>query len=180
MATRSQCPPKQHPLSDRRTTGMIASPRTRNLFEWLEEPNTLDPYIVDALNTAQEEKPGLLHIGCGTSPLSYHLRSHVKDPKQTHNLDYSDVAIELGKRQERAVYKWRMCQRKQEMRIKRVRPYIGQRCATGYMYWNVRTYRSSYVESTYEVKANHLYIYDIDCIFRSDVTFIVAPYSIST
>ncbi|CAE7010097.1 hypothetical protein P3342_003148 [Pyrenophora teres f. teres] len=74
-------------------------------FEWLESPTTLDPYIISALSKAREEKPELLHIGCGTSLLSYHLRSHVDDPDQIHNLDYSDVAIELGKKREHDIYK---------------------------------------------------------------------------
>jgi len=74
-------------------------------FEWLESPAALDPYIIAALSTAKEEKPELLHIGCGTSLLSYHLRSHVDDPEQIHNLDYSDVAIELGKKREHDIYK---------------------------------------------------------------------------
>jgi hypothetical protein len=73
-------------------------------FEWLEAPYTLDIFIVDALNAAEEERPELLHIGCGTSLLSYHLRSHVHDPKQIHNLDYSDVAIKLGKEREHEIY----------------------------------------------------------------------------
>jgi hypothetical protein len=76
-------------------------------FEWLEAPTTLDPYIANALSTAPQEKPELLHIGCGTSLLSYHLRSHMDDPKQVHNLDYSDVAIELGKKREREVYEYK-------------------------------------------------------------------------
>jgi len=74
-------------------------------FEWLDSPTALDPYIISALSTAREEKPELLHIGCGTSLLSYHLRSHVDDPEQIHNLDYSDVAIELGKKREHDIYK---------------------------------------------------------------------------
>jgi hypothetical protein len=75
-------------------------------FEWLEAPNALDPYISQALDAADEEKPELLHIGCGTSLLSYHLRSHVDDPKQIHNLDYSDVAINLGKKREHELYQY--------------------------------------------------------------------------
>lgn len=73
-------------------------------FEWLEAPNALDPYIVDSLHATPTPKPELLHIGCGTSLLSYHLRSHVDDPRQIHNLDYSDVAIEVGKIREQEIY----------------------------------------------------------------------------
>jgi hypothetical protein len=75
-------------------------------FEWLEAPNALDSFIVDALSTANVEKPELLHMGCGTSLLSYHLRLHVDDPKQIHNLDYSDVAINLGKQREHDIYQY--------------------------------------------------------------------------
>src|SRR4051812_14830636 len=78
-------------------------------FEWLQSPSTLDPDIIDALCTTKEEKSKLLHIGCGTSLLSYHLRSHVDDPGQIHNLDYSEVAIELGKKREHGLYQ-KQCQ----------------------------------------------------------------------
>ncbi|KAG9186963.1 EEF1A lysine methyltransferase 4 [Alternaria panax] len=73
-------------------------------FEWLEAPNALDPYIVDSLDATPTPKPQLLHTGCGTSLLSYHLRSHVDDPRQIHNLDYSEVAIEVGKIREQEIY----------------------------------------------------------------------------
>ncbi|ORY13708.1 hypothetical protein BCR34DRAFT_255451 [Clohesyomyces aquaticus] len=71
-----------------------------NPFEWLEAPNSLDPYLVEALKNSNEEEPEVLHIGCGTSLLSYHLRAHVKSPRHIHNLDYSDVAIEVGRKRE--------------------------------------------------------------------------------
>jgi hypothetical protein len=73
-------------------------------FEWLEAPNALDPHIADSLKATLTPKPELLHIGCGTSLLSYHLRSHVDNPIQIHNLDYSDVAIEVGKIREQEIY----------------------------------------------------------------------------
>ncbi|CAO2650784.1 Nn.00g020760.m01.CDS01 [Neocucurbitaria sp. VM-36] len=69
-------------------------------FEWLEAPDALDSAITDALRATDDCKPTLLHVGCGTSLLSYHLRAHVKDPRQIHNLDYSDVAVSLGKQRE--------------------------------------------------------------------------------
>lgn len=72
-------------------------------FEWLEAPTALDAHIKEALSTCTEEKPQVLHVGCGTSSMSFHLRSHVKDPRQVHNLDYSEVAIDLGKKRERQV-----------------------------------------------------------------------------
>ncbi|KAF2472250.1 uncharacterized protein BDR25DRAFT_302985 [Lindgomyces ingoldianus] len=75
-----------------------------NPFEWLEAPNVLDPFLVETLRTSTEEKPDILHIGCGTSLLSYHLRAHVKGPEQIHNLDYSDVAIEVGRKREVEIF----------------------------------------------------------------------------
>ncbi|KAF2131476.1 hypothetical protein P153DRAFT_365057 [Dothidotthia symphoricarpi CBS 119687] len=69
-------------------------------FEWLEAPTALDPFITDALKYTDEHRPELLHVGCGTSLLSFHLRVHVDDPQQIHNLDYSEVAIDVGKKRE--------------------------------------------------------------------------------
>ncbi|KAH9865448.1 hypothetical protein J1614_009032 [Plenodomus biglobosus] len=77
-------------------------------FEWLETPDTLEPYISDALRTAKGEKPEILHIGCGTSSLSYYLSMHVTNPRQIHNLDYSQVAIDLGIVKERELLQYRM------------------------------------------------------------------------
>jgi len=76
-----------------------------NPFEWLEVPTVLDQYLVDALSATSDANPQLLHIGCGTSLLSYHLRAHVKDPAQIHNLDYSEVAVEIGRKREVDIYK---------------------------------------------------------------------------
>ena len=71
-----------------------------NPFEWLEAPTVLDPYIIDALESTIDSDPQLLHIGCGTSLLSFHLRAHVGNPGQIHNLDYSEVAIDVGRKRE--------------------------------------------------------------------------------
>lgn len=76
-----------------------------NPFEWLEEPTALDPFILDALRDSTKNNPQLLHIGCGTSLLSYLLRSYVDDPRQIHNLDYSEVAINLGRKREVEIHK---------------------------------------------------------------------------
>jgi ubiquinone/menaquinone biosynthesis C-methylase UbiE len=69
-------------------------------FEWLEAPDVLDPYLRDALQSSSEPNADVLHIGCGTSNLSYHLRTIIKEPERIHNLDYSDVAIDLGRQRE--------------------------------------------------------------------------------
>lgn len=73
-------------------------------FEWLLPANCLDGPITEALSHASSPRPRLLHIGCGTSALSLHLRSHVEDPRQIHNTDFSRVAVELGARWERDVF----------------------------------------------------------------------------
>ncbi|KAL1622818.1 hypothetical protein SLS54_004838 [Diplodia seriata] len=76
-------------------------------FDWLLPANCLDGAIVEALEHASSPsnpRPRLLHIGCGTSVLSLHLRSHVEDPRQVHNTDFSRVAVELGARWERDVF----------------------------------------------------------------------------
>jgi hypothetical protein len=69
-------------------------------FEWLEAPDVLDPFLLDALSNDEESHPKLLHIGCGTSMLSCHLRTLVNAPDQIHNLDYAPAAIELGRKRE--------------------------------------------------------------------------------
>jgi hypothetical protein len=70
-------------------------------FEWLGAPHVLDPFLHDALSGTTEYQPKILHIGCGTSTLSYHLQTIVKMPGQIHNLDYSQVAIDLGRSREK-------------------------------------------------------------------------------
>ena len=75
-----------------------------NPFEWLESPTILDAYIIAALRDCEEKSPELLHIGCGTSLLSFHLRSHVEEPVQVHNVDYSTVAVRIGKEREVEIF----------------------------------------------------------------------------
>lgn len=72
----------------------------REPFEWLGAPDVLDPYLRDALHSNIDPKPEVLHIGCGTSNLSYHLRTIVNEPERVHNLDYSEVAIDIGRKRE--------------------------------------------------------------------------------
>ena len=75
-----------------------------NPFEWLETPTSLDPFLIDALREIADQTPEILHIGCGTSLLSYHLRAHVQHPNQIHNLDYSEVAVQVGKNRELEIF----------------------------------------------------------------------------
>ncbi|KAH7054605.1 hypothetical protein B0J12DRAFT_658266 [Macrophomina phaseolina] len=73
-------------------------------FDWLLPANCLDGPIIEAIQASHTPYPRLLHIGCGTSILSLHLRYHVEDPRQIHNTDFSHVAIELGAKWEREVF----------------------------------------------------------------------------
>jgi hypothetical protein len=73
-------------------------------FEWLEAPDVLDPFLLDALSNNKDPRSKVLHIGCGTSMLSYHLRTLVNTPDQIHNLDYSPVAVNLGRKREQELY----------------------------------------------------------------------------
>jgi EEF1A lysine methyltransferase 4 len=66
-------------------------------FEWLGHPEVLDEIFVNALHESHTQDPQILHVGCGTSNLAYHLCSLVQSPEQIHNVDYSEVAIKLGR-----------------------------------------------------------------------------------
>lgn len=74
-------------------------------FEWLEAPHMLDPFLLEALRKSEDAEPRLLHIGCGTSMLSQHLKTIVKSPSQIHNLDYSEIAVDLGRKREKELSK---------------------------------------------------------------------------
>lgn len=65
----------------------------------------LDPFLLDAINNSEVAEPKLLHIGCGTSMLSQHLNSLVNKPGQIHNLDYSEIAVDLGRKREKELSK---------------------------------------------------------------------------
>ncbi|KAI8936482.1 hypothetical protein NX059_006887 [Plenodomus lindquistii] len=80
----------------------------KDSFEWLETPETLESYISDALSITKDVYPEILHIGCGTSSLSFYLCEHVESPRQIHNLDYSQVAIDVGTMKERELSRYRM------------------------------------------------------------------------
>ncbi|KAK6359127.1 hypothetical protein TWF696_000293 [Orbilia brochopaga] len=70
-------------------------------FDWLLPADALDNAITQALTFApSDDEPHILHIGCGTSSLSFHLRDLVKSPSQVHNVDFSAAAIDAGKAQE--------------------------------------------------------------------------------
>lgn len=69
-------------------------------FDWLGAPEALDPMLVEAVSAMDEDQPQILHIGCGSSLMSQHLKTHVKSPKQVHNVDYSQVVIDAERKRE--------------------------------------------------------------------------------
>ena len=70
-------------------------------FEWLLGFDAIKPTLLDTLQSHDKDyRPELLHIGCGSSSLSTKLASLVRDPEQIHNVDYSSVAIERGRKRE--------------------------------------------------------------------------------
>jgi hypothetical protein len=73
-------------------------------FDWLLPASGLDEQITDALSNCNSSRPTILHIGCGTSLLSFHLRNHVQSPSQIHNLDFSAHAIEWGRMNENRTF----------------------------------------------------------------------------
>jgi hypothetical protein len=74
-------------------------------FDWLLPASSLDNEIFAALNSCPHPDPKILHIGCGTSLLSFSLRNAVQNPAQVHNLDFSAHAIEWGRQIEHRLAK---------------------------------------------------------------------------
>ena len=70
-------------------------------FDWLLPATCMDGAIVRALKDTKRPNPRVIHLGCGTSTLSYHLRKFVDEPGQIHNVDFSETAIELCREKER-------------------------------------------------------------------------------
>lgn len=140
-------------------------------FEWLEAPDALDSYILEALRNAYEASPELLHIGCGTSLLSYHLRSHVKDPHQVHNLDYSPVAVDLGKQREIDIFRSE----------RRGMPSMNEDASTSLMRWssvdllNHTSLLRSCQQQRYSVIVDKS---TSDCIACSDDVDVMRPYPV--
>jgi hypothetical protein len=77
---------------------------TTESYEWLKPSSILDTDIAEALAAQDETSPRILHIGCGTSELSFNLRQYVHDPRQVHNVDFSPEAIEWGRKRERELF----------------------------------------------------------------------------
>ncbi|KAL9094284.1 MAG: hypothetical protein Q9165_003424 [Trypethelium subeluteriae] len=73
-------------------------------FDWLLPASALDSILRTTLASRPDPAPKILHIGCGTSWLSFHLRAHVAQPSQVLNLDFSETAIALGRAKEADLY----------------------------------------------------------------------------
>ncbi|KAI1613244.1 hypothetical protein EDD37DRAFT_626938 [Exophiala viscosa] len=77
-------------------------------FEWLLSVGDTIAIIngiivnsrIDGQGVSNDPKPRILHIGCGTSDLSLHLRELVRLPAQVHNVDFSEAAVEHGRMKE--------------------------------------------------------------------------------
>ena len=65
-------------------------------FEWLLDSLQVRDIVSQTIENCPP-RPQLLHIGCGNSELSWHLRELVDDANQVHNVDYSEVAVQAGR-----------------------------------------------------------------------------------
>lgn len=77
-------------------------------YDWLQPASILDKEITEALMLTDDPTPQILHIGCGTSLLSFHLRSHVEDPRQIQNADFSSEAIKWGREREKEIFNFQL------------------------------------------------------------------------
>lgn len=73
-------------------------------FDWLLPATCMDSAIVRALQSSQRPEPQVIHLGCGTSTLSYRLRKFVEKPDQIHNVDFSGPAIDMCMEKERELF----------------------------------------------------------------------------
>lgn len=73
-------------------------------YDWLQSASILNKEISEAMNTCDDPDPQILHIGPGTSELSFNLRALVKDPNQIHNADFSAEAVAWGIAREKSMF----------------------------------------------------------------------------
>ena len=82
--------------------------KTPKAYDWLNYADVLDLHLDQALDKrskfSPKTAPQILHIGCGNSELSFNLRLKVRDPGQIHNVDYSSVVIEWGRKTEKSMF----------------------------------------------------------------------------
>ncbi|KAK6842848.1 hypothetical protein PG995_001862 [Apiospora arundinis] len=78
-------------------------------YEWLLPADSLNAVIREALSEPQKKSrspgdssraPQILHIGCGSSDLSFQLRDLVAAPNQITNVDYSSMAVQKCRQRE--------------------------------------------------------------------------------
>ncbi|KAK8055099.1 hypothetical protein PG993_000326 [Apiospora rasikravindrae] len=79
-------------------------------YEWLLPADSLNSVVREALSSRHRNQgadggggaPKILHIGCGSSDLSFRLRELVASPRQVTNVDYAEVAVQKCRRREAA------------------------------------------------------------------------------
>jgi EEF1A lysine methyltransferase 4 len=78
-------------------------------FDWLtsvdDSINVLEKFLVNGSGKEtghlEQNEQLILHIGCGTSELSFRLRHYVRQPSQVHNVDFSQQAVDGGRDKEK-------------------------------------------------------------------------------
>lgn len=70
---------------------------TSTPFDWLVSANALDSLVVASIRSSSRERCKILHIGCGSSELSFRLGELAGTRENIWNTDYSRVAIEQGR-----------------------------------------------------------------------------------
>lgn len=74
---------------------------TSTPFDWLLPATTLDSLILSTLQSCPKPtEPKILHIGCGSSELSFRLGELVSHPQGVWNTDYSGVVVDQGRAME--------------------------------------------------------------------------------
>ncbi|KAK8137958.1 hypothetical protein PG984_001338 [Apiospora sp. TS-2023a] len=80
-------------------------------YEWLLPADSLNAVVREALCLSQHRisssggnsaPPQILHIGCGSSNVSFQLRGLVDSPRQVTNVDYSENAVRKCRQREAA------------------------------------------------------------------------------
>ncbi|KAH8078273.1 hypothetical protein HD553DRAFT_277991 [Filobasidium floriforme] len=96
---------------------------TSTPFDWLVSANALDSLVVASIRSSSRERCKILHIGCGSSELSFRLGELAGTRENIWNTDYSRVVIEQG----RAI----------EEKLDARPPKIGHEEVSGRMNWTV-------------------------------------------
>jgi SAM-dependent methyltransferase len=70
---------------------------TSTPFDWLVSANSLDSLVLASIRSISGERCKILHIGCGSSELSFRLGELAGKREDVWNTDYSRVVIEQGR-----------------------------------------------------------------------------------